>query len=185
MRGVWYLTFFLLFHPIEASAQDRNLWTYRCDHFLHGACLRLPNGTSAKHSVPADFSLHEIDRDGRRILTIYEGDAPERPSSTVSAEVEWVKNGYRLTGFRETVGLITRYSVYITSTRESDRSLHLSGEVGNESQKEDLARTLGGLRLCRFKVSRTEQMLACPRQAEWGRQLAEWVAADPGSASSR
>jgi len=179
MRGTWYMMIFLLVLSFTAPAQDRDLWSYSCDHFLFGACLRLPNGTSAGHVVPADFSLHDVRRDGREILTIYEGDAPERVPSSASPEIELISNGYRLQGFRDTVGSTTRYNVYIKSQRKSDMSVHISGEVGSESEKDDLARTIGGFRLCRFKVGGTEQVLVCPRRAQWGRQLAEWIITDP------
>lgn len=178
MRGTWYMMIFLSVLSFTASAQDRDLWSYSCDHFLFGACMRLPSGTSASHVVPADFSLHGVRRDGREILTIYEGDTPERVPSSASPEMELISNGYRLQGFRDTVGSTTRYNVYIKSTRMSDMSVHIAGEVGSESAKDDLARTIGGFRLCRFKVGRTEQALVCPRRAEWGRQLAEWVVSD-------
>lgn len=172
------MVIFLLAHSFSSAAQDRDLWSYSCDHFLFGACVRLPSGTSAGQVVPSDFSLHDVRRDGRQIMTIYEGDAPARVPSSASPEIELIGNGYSLQGFRDTVGTTTRYNVYVKFPRKSDMSIHISGEVGSEAEKDGLARTIGGFRICRFKVGRTEQALVCPRRAEWGPQLAEWIIGD-------
>lgn len=165
----------LLLLPISASAQDQGLWGYGCDHFLYGACFRIPNDISVMHTVPADFSLHTFMREEQSVLTVYEGDAPQRATSAAAKSLELSANGYQLRGFIEHLGARSRYVVFVDSQRAGDMSLHLVGETNSPMDRKTLAAVLGGFRVCRFKQTRSDQILACPRRSDWGQQLAAWV----------
>jgi len=161
--------------PASAFAQDAELWGYSCDHFLFGACLRIPAGMEATHSVPADFGFHVIKRDDREVLTVYEGDAPQRPAADRVPNLSFKAPGYRVSGFRTADAARARYDVYVDSDRKGVMSIHLSGTVGDASQRNELAAALGGFRVCSFRQSRSDQTLTCPRRSAWGAQLAQWL----------
>lgn len=167
--------------PATVSAQESKLWDYSCDHFLFGACLRIPSGMAATHSVPADFGFHVVKHVDRDVLTIYEGDAPQRPSAGRSPSLSLKSPGYRLSGYRVVEAARTRYDVYIDSDRKGVMSIHLSGTAGDEAEHKELAAALGGFRMCSFRQSRSEQTLTCPRRSEWGQQLEQWLEAAPES----
>ena len=40
---------------LTLAAGSADLWSYGCDHFLYGACLRVPTGMSVTYEAPADF----------------------------------------------------------------------------------------------------------------------------------
>ncbi|WP_312318363.1 hypothetical protein [Stenotrophomonas sp.] len=165
--------------PVGAFAQDSDLSRYSCDHFLLGACLRVPNGMSTTYSMPADYGLHVVTRGDRSVLTLYEGDAPQRPHADASSTLSLTTSGYRLFGFLTNDEGGVRYDVYVDTDRTGVMSVHLRGVVADEAQRKDLAAALGGFRMCTFKRSSRDQILTCPRRAVWGQQLAQWVQTTP------
>lgn len=169
----WAWLLFLL--PVSASAQDQGLWAYGCDHFLYGACFRIPNDISVTHTVPVDFGLHTFMREGHGVLTVYEGDAPGGAPSALAQSLELKGNGYHLRGYIQHQGQSSRYVVIVDSARAGDMTLNLSGETNSLNDKNILAAILGGFRVCRFKQTRNDQVLACPRSSDWGQRLASWV----------
>lgn len=168
----------LMLLPVPVLAQDAGLWGYGCDHYLHGACIRLPNGMAVGHQVPADFDLHTLTSNGREVLTIYEGDAPQRPSSSAVPDIALEIAGHRLRGYKTVGGDSVTYDVYVDSVRPGDMVLHMRGVTHDADQQKDLAAALGGFRVCNFKKSQHHDTLVCPRRGPWGAQLGGWVVAE-------
>lgn len=170
--------------PGYAYGQEATLWAYSCDHFLHGACLRVPTGMSISYESPADFGIHEVLKDQRRVLLVYEGDAPQPPSPGSSIDLKLTLPGYQLSGYRTAEGDSTRYDIFVTPDRSGAMPLHLIGTATSASQRKDLAAAVGGFRVCSFKRNHSNQTLTCPRQSVWGKPLAEWVDDPPQAAAA-
>ena len=170
--------------PGYAYGQEATLWAYSCDHFLHGACLRVPTGMSISYESPADFGIHEVLKDQRRVLLVYEGDAPQPPSPGSSIDLKLTLPGYQLSGYRTAEGDSTRYDIFVTPDRSGAMPLHLIGTATGASQRKDLAAAVGGFRVCSFKRNHSNQTLTCPRQSVWGKPLAEWVDDPPQAAAA-
>lgn len=178
----WMLLLFLL--PISALAQDQNLWAYGCDHFLYGACFRVPNDIAVTHTIKADFGLHTFMHGKQSVLTAYEGDAPSRAPSDPTKSLELRADGYHLRGFIEDRPGSSRYIVFVDSDRKGDMKIHLTGETNGPDDRAILAAILGGFRVCRFKQTRNDQILACPRRSDWGQRVAAWVMGATADAST-
>lgn len=170
--------------PIPASAQDGGAWAYSCDHFLYGACLSVPTGMSVSYESPADFGIHEVLKDQRSVLLVYEGDAPQPPGPGFSIDLKMSLPGYQLSGYRTAEGESTRYDIFVTPDRSGAMPLHLIATATDASQRKDLAAAVGGFRVCSFKRNHSSQTLTCPRQSTWGKPLAEWVVGLPKAAAA-
>ncbi|MCW6027776.1 hypothetical protein K4043_07100 [Stenotrophomonas sp. SRS1] len=169
--------------PFAASAQDGGVWAYSCDHFLYGACLRVPTGMSISYESPADFGIHEVLKEQRRVLLVYEGDAPQPPSPGSSIDLKLTLPDYQLSGYRTAEGDSTRYDIFVKPGRSGVMPLHLIGTATGASQRKDLAAAVGSFRVCSFKRNHSSQTLTCPRQSVWGKPLAEWVDGLPEAAA--
>ncbi len=174
----------LLMCPPASFAQSGALWNYSCDHFMYGACLRVPSGMSLTYEVPADFGLHRIDSGGREVLTVYEGNAPQRPAKGSVPEINLRQGGYTVTGSRSEEGERVRYEVFVRQDKRDTPALHLVAAVADADERLQLAAVLGGFRGCSFRRSQDSQTLVCPRKSPWGEQLAEWVIGKKGVGSA-
>ena len=168
--------------PLSSSAQDANLWAYSCDHFLHGACLRIPSGMSVNYEAPADFGLHRVQVEGREVVLVYEGDAPGRRPADTQADLKLTAPGYQLYAFKVSEGKSVRYDLHVSSAKSEVMPLHLVARTTGAVEQAALAAVLGGFRVCSFKRNRTDQTLVCPRRSMWGQALSEWAT---GKASAK
>lgn len=183
-KGMWrFFAPVVALVPGYAYGQEATLWGYSCDHFFQGACLRVPTGMSVSYASPADFGLHEVLRDHRRVLLVYEGDAPQQPSPGSSLDLKLSLPGYQLSGYRAPEGDSTRYDIFVTPDRSGVMPLHLIARTTGASQRKELAAAVGGFRVCSFKRNHSSQTLTCPRQSVWGKTLAEWVDGVPEAAA--
>lgn len=184
MKGLWRF-----FAPVialvsgYAYGQEANLWGYSCDHFLYGACLRVPTGMSVSYDSPADFGIHDVLEDQRSVLLVYEGDAPQQPSPGSSIDLKLTLPGYQLSGYRTPDGDSTRYDIFVKPDRSGGMPLHLIATAAGASQRKALAAAVSGFRVCSFKRNHSSQTLTCPRQSAWGKPLAEWVDGVPEAAA--
>ncbi len=160
---------------LTLSMGPANLWSYSCDHFLYGACMRVPTGMSVTYEAPVDFGLHRIRHEGREVALIYEGDAPEKPASGSTPDLRFADGGYVVSGYARAEGGSTRYDVYVRPGSSGAGSLHIRGSAATSDELASLAAVVGGLRICNFQQSKRSQTLTCPRHAEWGPRLSEWV----------
>lgn len=170
-----YFCFAAALIPLPSLAQESNLWSYSCDHFLHGSCLRIPHGMSVTYEAPADFGLHRVHSDGREVVMVYEGDAPSRPPAGVP-DVTLGMSGHLLHALKVREAGGVRYDLHVSSSVSDAMSLHLTGQTTNAAEQAALAAVLGGFRICSFKRNRTAQRLVCPRRSAWGQALSTWVA---------
>ena len=169
------LVFFAFLCPLTSWAQESGLWSYSCDHFLYGACLRVPTGMSVTYEAPVDFGVHRVRRDDREVALIYEGDAPEKPASGSTPDLRFTDGGYAVSAYARAEGRSTRYDVYVRPGSSGAGSLHIRGAAATADELAGLAAVVGGFRICNFQRSKHSQTLICPRRAEWGPRLSEWV----------
>lgn len=151
-----------------------NLWSYSCDHFLYGACVRVPTGMSVTYEAPVDSGLHLIRHDSKEVALIYEGDAPEKPAGS-TPDLRFTDGGYAVSGYVRSEEHSTRYDVYVRPGSSGAGSLHIRGSAATADELASLAAVVGGFRVCNFQQSKRAQTLTCPRRAEWGQRLSEWV----------
>lgn len=182
--GMWcFFAPAMAFVPGYACGQEAAIWGHSCDHLLYGACLRVPAGMSISYESPADFGIHDVLKDQRSVLLVYEGDAPQPPSPGSSIDLKLTLPGYQLSGYRTAEGDSTRYDIFVKPDRSGVMPLHLIGTATGASQRKDLAAAVGGFRVCSFKRNHSSQTLTCPRQSVWGKPLAEWVDGLPEAAA--
>lgn len=163
------LVFFAFLCPLTSWAQESGLWSYSCDHFLYGACLRVPTGMSVTYEAPVDFGVHRVRRDDREVALIYEGDAPEKPASGSTPDLRFTDGGYVVSGYARAEGRSTRYDVYVRPGSFGAGSLHIRGSAATADELASLAAVVGGFRICNFQQSKRSQTLTCPRRASGGR----------------
>lgn len=162
--------------PLNVNAQRSELWRYGCDYFMYGACLRVPNGMSVSYENPADYSIHRVRSGAGDVLTIYEGDSPQRPSQGLIPKLELTRLGSSVSVYERELDGRNYYDVYINSKSSGTGSVHLSAITSTLGERDELAVVLGGLRTCRFKRNATADTLMCPSRGEWGKDLADLVA---------
>lgn len=160
---------------LTLAAGSADLWSYGCDHFLYGACLRVPTGMSVTYEAPIDFGLHRVRRGDREVALIYEGDAPEKPVPGSTPDLRFTDGGYAVSAYARAEGRSTRYDVYVRPGSSGAGSLHIRGAAATADELAGLAAVVGGFRICDFQRSKHSQTLTCPRRAEWGPRLSEWV----------
>ncbi len=117
-----------------------NLWSYSCDHFLYGACVRVPTGMSVTYEAPVDSGLHLIRHDSKEVALIYEGDAPKSRKHAGSAF-----NGRRIcrVGIRK-VGRTFHPVRRLRSARiVGAGSLHIRGSAATADELASLAAVVG------------------------------------------
>ncbi|WP_286040862.1 MULTISPECIES: hypothetical protein [unclassified Stenotrophomonas] len=130
---------------------------------------------SVTYEAPVDFGVHRVRREDREVALIYEGDAPERPAPGSTPELRFTESGFAVSGYAKAEGRSTRYDVYVRPSVSGAGSLHIRGAAATADELASLATVVGGFRICSFQQSKRSQTLICPRRAEWGQRLSEWV----------
>lgn len=161
--------------PISSNANSlqQKLWQYPCDVLMAGACLRLPAGMLATYEVPADFGLHEIQKDGDSLLSVYVGSAPNRSGIAGAPSLSLHSRVHHLTGFVSNEAGIKKLDIFISPTqrRLNDTVIHVRARVTAEN-KDLISLVLSSLRPC---VNQARGELVCPKESAWGQEISAWV----------
>ena len=150
---------------LTLAAGSADLWSYGCDHFLYGACLRCRRhvrdlrGTCRLWSAPRQAR--------RRKLPDLRGAMPRKACARKHAGSALYGRRICRVGYARAEGRSTRYDVYVRPGSSGAGSLHIRGSA-TTADDSPAGRRRRGFRICNFQQSKTLTDIDLSRRAEWG-----------------
>ena len=161
----------LLFFSLAGVASARDMSQYPCTVFSADACFRLPTGTHADYSAPADFDFYTVSKDAETVATIYIGNAPQAAEDLASPSVSQSTDG-TIKIYRDEAKPIRKLDIYIALKTADAPTIHISANL-NSSTRTELMELLSSLRPCRPIKSGGQK---CRINSVWSKDLTKALA---------
>jgi len=156
----------ILLFPLAGVANARDMSQYPCTVFSADACFRLPTGTHADYSAPADFDFYTVSKDTETVATIYIGNAPQAAEGLASRSFSQSTDG-TIKIYRDEAAPITKLDIYIALKTTDAPTIHISADL-NSSTRTELMELLSSLRPCRPIKSGGQK---CRINSVWSKDL--------------
>ncbi|MFD1297736.1 hypothetical protein ACFQ4Q_13975 [Lysobacter gummosus] len=161
----------MLLFLIPSAVFARDLSEYPCTVFSYDVCFRLPTGTHANYSVPADFDVYTLSKGGASFATIYIGDAAQPSTSADAPVVKKTKYGTISIHAGDSSSSKGMVDIYIVPNAKDASTVHISADSA-AADDEVLRELLSSFRPC-VPIKAGGQK--CPVNDVWSRELVQAI----------